>query len=143
MQSFKNLGNESIDNIISYLPISTQSKISKKYYNKVAPIAINKIKKMIKNNKIRLQTIMDYELPCTLKVLQAQYILYYPDDLRFSYVQLAINKLINLNVNIDFLTLNEIQHILNNENNTNYNNKQLFKKLIQIMTVEEILKCGW
>ena len=69
-----------VNNILSYCPLSVQSKINKQLYDKVAPIAINKIKKAIKFHRDRMNMMMEYELPVSDALIKAHYILHYPDE---------------------------------------------------------------
>jgi hypothetical protein len=132
-----------VDMIVSYLPLAEQKAISKKYRIKI--VSINKIVQAIRNNRMRMDTIMEYELPCSAQLMRAHYLLHYPDDLKYSYFRMAMMKLVRLDDGISFLPYSQYLSIANNEdkNLTGFSDKYLFKRLINIMTVEELIICGW
>lgn len=132
-----------VDMIVSYLPLAEQKAISKKYRIKI--VSINKIIQAIRNNRMRMDTIMEYELPCSAQLMRAHYILHYPDDLKYSYFRMAMMMLVHLDDGLSFLPHSQYLNIANNENQnlTGISSKYLFKQLINIMTVEELFICGW
>jgi len=143
-QSAHMLSDDTIDIIVSYLPLQLQGKISQKYYNRVAPIAIKKIIRSIKNNRVRMHAIMTRGRSCTNAFMQSHYILYYPHDQRYAYFRQAMMILVLLQVNIDFIQFEQYRDTVDNEtiNVTGFTDKYLFRKLISIMTMEELLLCG-
>jgi hypothetical protein len=138
------LSDNTIDIIVSYLPLQLQSKISQKYYSRVAPLAIKKIIRAIKDNRIRMNAIMNRASACTNAFMQAHYILYYPHNQRYTYFRQAMMILVLLQVNIDFIQFEQYRDTVDNEsiNVTGFTDEYLFRKLISIMTMEELLLCS-
>lgn len=125
-----------VNNILSFCPISVQAKINKERYNKIAPIAINKIKKAIKFHRDRMNMMMEYEFPVSDTFIKAHYILHYPDEYRHDYYLRAVSNMSRMENDIaTFMTVLNI--------NEEFNQKKLFKKLIMRMSGESIFLNGW
>ena len=116
-----------VNNILSYYPLSVQSKINKQLYDKIAPIAINKIKKAIKFHRDRMNMMMEYELPVSDAFIKAHYILHYPDEYKNDYCIRAITNMTRIGNDID----------------EEFNQKKLFKQMIMQMSGEAIFLNGW
>lgn len=140
---YSNLCEPLIDNIISYLPYNEQKNINHKY--RIKYVSIKKIIKAIKNNRVRMNTIMEYELPCSIHLMRAHYILHYPDEFRYEYFRNGLMSLARLEDDFSFLRYDQYLSIVSNEseNNTDVPTKLLFKKLINNMSMIEIIIFGW
>lgn len=140
-----NLNENTIDMIISFLQIDLQSKISKKYYKRVEPIAIKKIIRAIKFNRNRMNMIMQKNRFCSTEFLRAHHILYYPHENRYIYFRRALMILVLLRVEIDFIEFDQYQEIVNSEtiNTIDLPTNYLFKKLINMMNTQELLLCNY
>lgn len=133
---YSNLDMNTVHNIFSYVPLSVQSKISKQMYDKIAPIAINKIIKAIIYHRNRMNMIMEYELPISETFIKAHYILHYPNEYRHYYCIRAMRTMNNMGGNVDlFMSTIKIDHTVNE--------KKIFNKMINQMSVETIMLNGW
>ncbi len=132
--------------IIGFLPWTTQALVSKDIYNAIkAKLHAGKIiLRAMRAHKIRIQTIIEYDLPCSIDLIRANYILYYPHDLRFSFAKLAIHTLqqMHSNNNSDSLTT-LINIIQNNDANRKDFVQTLFKVFIQNLNEEMLAIIGW
>lgn len=125
-----------VNNILSYCPLSVQSKINKQLYDKIAPIAINKIKKAIKFHRDRMNMMMEYELPVSDAFIKAHYILHYPDEYKNDYCIRAITNMTRMGNDIAaFMTVLNIDE--------EFNQKKLFKQMIMQISKEAIFLNGW
>ncbi len=136
IKSYSNLDMNIINNILSYCPISVQAKINKQMYNKIAPVAINKIIKAIRFHRDRMNMMMEYELPVSDAFIKAHYILHYPDEHKLDYCIRAINNMSRMENDIAaFMAVLNI--------NDGFNQKKLFKRMIMQMSGVTIFLNGW
>ncbi len=152
------LSHDVIDIIIDFLPYLKQSKIQKKYYNKISKISINKIIRSMKYNKKRLSNLSscinninytnytNYININNLSVnsIKANYILYYPSESKLDYIIFVLCYYSAFDIDIDFLSKEDIELILKNKtNHLDININQLFNKLIDFMSIQDLYICGW
>lgn len=137
-----------LDMIFSFLPASQRSKISNKYYEEEAPKAKQIIVRAMRSARIRMTTIMNHELACSTNVMRAHYILHYPEEHRLEYVDVVMAIMFSEIMrrrpdgSTDPRSVKFIEFV-QETNNTELTVKYKFRKLITMMTMEDLVKCGW
>lgn len=130
-----------VDNILSYVPLSVQAKINKPMYDKIAKIAINKIISFIRYHRNRMNEITEFGFglnkSMSQELIRAYYILYYPKEHIDTYCQFALNKITRRMSTAGILFKNLL------EDNQHLNSKKLFNKMINNMHKNWILFVGW
>jgi hypothetical protein len=136
------ISEDSISNIISYLPYYKQKQINKYNYNNINNLYIkniNKIQIFYKKSIQRIGAIMEETNDFTnleninKKDLQTYYILYYEDQYINDYMNLTLTQSNPLNYN----SLNIIYH------NDKLSLKRKFVEFIRRLTVNELSYIGW
>lgn len=137
------MNNDMIDLIISFLPLNQQAKISQRHYNQVAPLAINRIIKSIKYNKMRMLNIMGGVLSYSDELKEAYYMIYFPKDLRYKYIRASIIAMYSRGAEIPSITNELHDKILGSAliNTTEISTNQLFKQIVTSLNVYAHILC--